>query len=265
MSSLNPVFLLPEAMATRGDAIAQGLCASFTMGVGQFCTKPGLVFALRGADTDRFIATLSKQVEAAPAGTMLSGDIRKSFEANRASVMAAAGVAPLASASAVADTARTQASATVGITDAKAFLRTPELATEAFGPFALVILADDMAQMQACARALEGQLTATLHGTDADLLAAAALVDAAEQCAGRLIVNSFPTGVEVCAAMNHGGPYPATSDVRFTSVGTAAMLRFARPVCYQGFPGALLPPELQDANPLGIQRLLDNQLTRAAI
>jgi NADP-dependent aldehyde dehydrogenase len=265
MSSLNPVFLLPEAMATRGDAIAQGLYASFTLGVGQFCTKPGLVFALRGADTDRFIATLSKQVESAPAGTMLSGDIRKSFEANRASVMAAPCVAPLASASVVPDAARTQASATVGLTDARAFLRTPELATEAFGPFALVILADDMAEMQACARALEGQLTATLHGTDADLIAAAALIDAAEQCAGRLIVNSFPTGVEVCAAMNHGGPYPATSDVRFTSVGTAAMLRFARPVCYQGFPGALLPPELQDGNPLGIQRLLDNQLTRAAI
>ena len=131
-------------------------------------------------------------------------------------------------------------------TDGAHFLRHPELATEAFGPFSLVIVVDDLQQMSACARLLQGQLTATLHGTDADLAGAGALVDAAESCAGRLIVNGFPTGVEVSPAMNHGGPYPATSDVRFTSVGTAAMLRFARPVCYQGFPDDLLPPELAD-------------------
>jgi alpha-ketoglutaric semialdehyde dehydrogenase len=120
-------------------------------------------------------------------------------------------------------------------------------------------------QMAACARAMEGQLTATLHATDADLANAAELIDAAEQFAGRLIINAFPTGVEVCPAMNHGGPYPATTDARYTSVGTAAMLRFARPVCYQGFTDALLPDALKDANPNNIQRMVNGELTRAAI
>lgn len=133
---------------------------------------------------------------------------------------------------------------------------------EAFGPFTLVIIADDMAQMTACARALEGQLTATLQATTVDLAAAAPLLEAAERMAGRVIINGFPTGVEVCHAMNHGGPYPATTDVRFTSVGSAAILRFARPVCYQGFADALLPPELRNGNPCRIQRMVDGRLTR---
>jgi NADP-dependent aldehyde dehydrogenase len=260
MSSLNPVFLLPDALATRGEAIAQGLFGSFTLGVGQFCTKPGLVFALRGADTDRFIAALAQLVEGAPAGTMLTDDIRASFEKHRGEVLGVGGVAQLATAKVAAGV--TQAIPSVARTDGAHFLQHPQLATEAFGPFSLVIVVDDLDQMAACARQLEGQLTATLHGTDADLANAGALVETAENCAGRLIVNSFPTGVEVSPAMNHGGPYPATSDVRFTSVGTAAMLRFARPVCYQGFPDALLPPELQRANPLGIQRLLDGRQSR---
>jgi NADP-dependent aldehyde dehydrogenase len=260
MSSLNPVFLLPDALAMRGEAIAQGLFGSFTLGVGQFCTKPGLVFAPRGADADRFIAALTKLVEGAPAGTMLTEDIRASFEKHRGAVLGVEGVAQVARAHVAPGV--TQALPSVACTDGAHFLKHPELATEAFGPFSLVIEVEDLDQMAACARLLEGQLTATLHGTDADLAVAGALVQAAENCAGRLIVNSFPTGVEVSPAMNHGGPYPATSDVRFTSVGTAAMLRFARPVCYQGFPDALLPPELQRANPLGIQRLLDGRQTR---
>jgi 2,5-dioxopentanoate dehydrogenase len=265
MSSLNPVFLLPEAMAERADAIAQGLFASFTLGVGQFCTKPGLVFALRGATTERFVAGLSKLVEGAQAGTMLTPDIRAAFETERAHVLSIEGVSRLASSAAPADAARTQASPSIAITDARRFIATPELATEAFGPFALLILADDLQQMAACARALDGQLTATLQATPADLANASELLDAAERCAGRLVINGFPTGVEVSPAMNHGGPYPATSDVRHTSVGTAAMLRFARPHCYQGYPDGLLPPALRNANPLGIQRLVDGKLTRDAL
>jgi NADP-dependent aldehyde dehydrogenase len=153
----------------------------------------------------------------------------------------------------------------IAMTDARRFLAAPELATEAFGPFALVILADSLDEMVACAQALDGQLTATLFTTDGDLAHASALLEAAERCAGRLIINSFPTGVEVSPAMNHGGPYPATTDARQTSVGTAAMLRFARPHCYQGWPDALLPLELRDANPLGIQRLVDGRLTRETL
>jgi NADP-dependent aldehyde dehydrogenase len=265
MSSLNPVFLLPEALAERGDAIAQGLFASFTLGVGQFCTKPGLVFALRGAATERFVAALSRLVEGAPIGTMLTPDIRTAFETERAHVLAIEGVKRIAAAGAAADAGKTQAAPSIAMTDAPRFLAAPELATEAFGPFTLLVLADSKEEMVACARALEGQLTATLHATTGDLSHAAALMDAAEHCAGRLVINGFPTGVEVSPAMNHGGPYPATSDVRHTSVGTAAMLRFARPHCYQGYPDALLPPALRNANPLGIQRLVDGKLTRAAL
>jgi NADP-dependent aldehyde dehydrogenase len=172
------------------------------------------------------------------------------------------GVREVAAAPPMATAAGARARPSVAVTDAKHFLAHPELAAEAFGPFTLVVTADDLDEMIACANALEGQLTATLHGTDADMADAGALIEATERFAGRLIVNGFPTGVEVSPAMNHGGPYPATTDVRFTSVGTAAILRFARPVCYQGFADAMLPVELQNANPAGILRTLDGVLTR---
>jgi NADP-dependent aldehyde dehydrogenase len=262
MSSLNPVFLLPDAVASRGESIAQGLLASFTLGVGQFCTKPGLIFALQGAATDALITSLAKLVDAAPCGTMLTADIREAFEQNRTSVSSVAGVKTVATASAAAETGRTEARPSVSITAASRFLDSPELATEAFGPFTLVVVAKDMDEMLACANAMEGQLTATLQASDTDLANAAALIAAAERFAGRLIINGYPTGVEVCPAMNHGGPYPATTDARFTSVGTAAMLRFARPVCYQDFADALLPAELKNGNPGSIQRMVNGELTR---
>jgi len=265
MSSINPVFLLPDALQTRGSAIAQGLYASFTMGVGQFCTKPGLVFALRGEAADAFIASLSSLVREAPVGTMLTEDIRRSFEENRSRVASATGVATVARSTVSVSGAGSHAQSSIAVTDAARFLASPELATEAFGPFTLVILADSLTQMVSCARALEGQLTATLQATGADLAEAGELLAAAGQIAGRVILNGFPTGVEVCPAMNHGGPYPATTDARFTSVGSAAILRFARPVCYQGFADALLPPELRNANPRNIQRLVDGVLTRDPI
>jgi len=264
MSSLNPTFLLPDAMQSGAESIAQGLFSSFTLGVGQFCTKPGLIFALRDAATERFIAALTKLVEAAPPGTMLTADIHSAFEAERGHVMSTAGVSSLAQ-SAAAGAGPTQARPSVAKTDARHFLATPALATEAFGPFALLILADSMDEMVACAQALEGQLTATLQATAADLARSAALLEAAERRAGRVVINGFPTGVEVSPAMNHGGPYPATTDVRYTSVGTAAMLRFARPHCYQGYSDELLPPQLRNANPLGIERLVNGRLTREAI
>lgn len=261
MSSLNPVFLLPGALQERGGAIAQGLLASFTLGVGQFCTKPGLVFAGRGPETDAFLRTLDEIVRAAPCGTMLTNGIRESFLANRQTILGTGGVRLLSSASSEANARATQTQPSVALVSAAAFLRQPELAREAFGPFTLIVQADSPAEIAACARALEGQLTATLHGTDTDLAAHRELLAVLEQKVGRVICNGFPTGVEVCHAMNHGGPYPATTDARFTSVGTAAMLRFARPVCYQGVPDALLPPALQDANPLGLMRLVEGVRT----
>lgn len=265
MSSLNPVFLLPGAAQERGEVLARELLASFTLGVGQFCTKPGLVFMLRDEAGERFVATLGSLAAAAPGGTMLTADIREAFEGNRARVTAVEGVRTLAVAATAPEAGRTKAAPSVAITEAKRFLGNPLLATEAFGPFTLVVVAEDMDAMIACARAMEGQLTATLLATGEDLAGAAALLAAAEQLAGRLIINGFPTGVEVSPAMNHGGPYPASTDARFTSVGTAAILRFARPVCYQGFGDALLPPELRNANPRNLLRMVNGELTRAGM
>ncbi len=257
MSSLNPVFLLSGALAERGETIAQGLFASFTLGVGQFCTKPGLIFVLRSAAAEKFLESLCEVVRSAPCGTMLTPGIRDAFAANFRTISGSAGVRILSTAKCVPDAAKTQGQPSVAATTALTFLETPILATEAFGPSTLVVVADSPQELLACATALEGQLTATVHGTPSDLDAAGVLLARLEQTAGRVIINGFPTGVEVCQAMNHGGPYPATTDVRYTSVGTAAIFRFARPVCYQGMPDHLLPPALQSANPLGLLRLVD--------
>lgn len=262
MSSVNPVFLLPGAVRERGAALAQGLLASFTLGVGQFCTKPGLVFALRGPDTDAFVAKLAELVRGAPSGTMLTSGIREAYVEHHARINAVPGVTALAQGGGSAEPARTEQPPSVATTAARNFLRHPALATEAFGPFALVLLADSAAELHGCAKALEGQLTATLHGNPADLAGARTLLAMLEQKAGRIVINGFPTGVEVCPAMNHGGPYPATTDVRFTSVGTAAIQRFVRPVCYQSLPDDLLPPALQNANPLGLLRLVNGAPSR---
>jgi alpha-ketoglutaric semialdehyde dehydrogenase len=262
MSSINPVFLLPGAVRERGAAIATGLLGSFTLGVGQFCTKPGLVFAVRGADTDELLRKLADGVRAAPCGTMLTGGIRDAFVENRKKITAVAGVQPLVAAAAPVQSTKTEGQPTVSTTSAKNFLSNHALTTEAFGPFTLVVLADSLEEFTTCARALEGQLTATIHGNAADFAAARTLFSVLEQKAGRVLLNGYPTGVEVCPAMNHGGPYPATTDVRFTSVGTAAMLRFARPVCYQGLPDELLPDALKNANPLGLLRLVNGAPTR---
>ena len=262
MSSLNPLFILPGALAERATAIAAGLVTSFTLGVGQFCTKPGLVFLVRGPDTDAFLQNLATTVCAAPTGTMLTSGIRDAFLEHRAKVTGLAGVHLLATATTVIQEARTETSPSVATTSAQNFLAQPTLATEAFGPFTVVVSCENASELVACARSLEGQLTATVHGNAADLAGAHPLLAALERIAGRVVLNGFPTGVEVCSAMNHGGPYPATSDPRFTSVGTAAILRFARPVCYQNFPDALLPDALKNANPLGLLRLVEGQPTR---
>ncbi|ACB75951.1 aldehyde dehydrogenase (NADP(+)) [Opitutus terrae] len=265
MSSLNPVFLLPRAVHERGTEIAQGLLSSFTLGVGQFCTKPGLVFALRSPETDAFIEKFGELVREAPCGVMLTSGIREAFLKNRTKVTSVVGVLPLIESSKTADPSHTESQPSFAVSRGRRFLEHPELATEAFGPFTLIVIAETEDELKACAASLEGQLTATVHGTPADLEHARPLLATLEQKAGRLLINSFPTGVEVSPAMNHGGPYPATTDVRFTSVGTAAIYRFARPVCYQGFPDALLPLALQDANPLGLLRLVDGKHTRDAV
>jgi NADP-dependent aldehyde dehydrogenase len=264
MSSVNPLFVLPGALHTRGAQIAAGLFDSFTLGVGQFCTKPGLVYLPRNADADALVAEVKALVEKAAPSAMLTEGISKSYRSGIAGRQSHGHVNTVAQAS--SDGAGTNYAAPVLMqVDAEDLLAKPELSTEVFGPSALVIRYDSREQLLELAGAIEGQLTATLHGSDADLAEFADLIAILERKAGRLIVNGFPTGVEVCHAMVHGGPYPATSDSRATSVGTYSIYRFVRPVCYQDFPQAALPEELKDANPLGIMRLIDGQLTREAV
>jgi NADP-dependent aldehyde dehydrogenase len=257
MSSINPVFILPGALRERASAVAQGLCASMTFGVGQLCTKPGLVFGLRGAAFDQFQESLARSLEAVLPATMLHAGICQSYHQGLARVSAAPGVEPLARSKEAANPKQTHGEAVVMRTDLANFVEHPELSDEVFGPFALIISVPVIEDLEAAAMTLEGQLTATVHGTPEDLSQAQALLRLLERKAGRLIINGFPTGVEVCPSMQHGGPYPSTTDARFTSVGTAALYRFVRPICYQDFPAELLPDALKDANPLRIRRMVD--------
>lgn len=263
MGSTNPVFLLPGALRERRDAIADGLTASINLGVGQFCTCPGLIF---GAETDDFRAFRTGLVDrfqrAAP-GTMLHAGILKSYNEAIGRVAGLQGIR--SSRCATANESKTEAAPVVFDTDAATWLANDALTHEVFGPSAIVVGASSEDELIRIANALPGTLTATVHGTEGDLKQYRRLIAVLETKAGRLLFNGYPTGVEVSPAMHHGGPYPATTDAKFTSVGTAAILRFLRPVCYQNFPNHALPIELQDANPRGIWRLVNGQLTKQAI
>ena len=265
MGSLNPVFLLPSALANRAETIAAGLKTSFSMGVGQFCTKPGIVFALGGAAFDQFTAQFRQQVRGIAPGTMLHQGICDAYYAGVERVRKIPGVTVLAESDADADEKRAQAEPVAFTTDAETFLLHRELREEVFGPFTLLVTARTVAELAAAARALPGQLTATLHADGTDLADFADLLGILDRRAGRVLLNGFPTGVEVCPSMQHGGPYPASTDSRFTSVGTAAIARWVRPMSWQGFPDAALPAALQNANPTGIMRTVNGVLTRDAV
>lgn len=257
MGSINPVFLLPGALAERAPALAEGLHASATLGVGQFCTNPGLLVLPRSAAAESFVRAVVARLAATPAGTMLTAGIRRNFLAGVEARGAAAGVRRLTSAPVAAPCGAAPAWFE---TEARTFLGNPALAQEIFGPSSLVVWCADPAEMLALAGRLEGSLTATVQSGAGDEPALADLVPVLAARAGRLVCNGWPTGVEVSAAMVHGGPYPAASDGgRSTSVGTRAVLRWARLVCYQGFPDPLLPPPLRRDNPLGLRRLVNGE------
>lgn len=265
MASVNPVFVLPEALKTRGTQIAAGLFGSFTLGVGQFCTKPGLVFLPQGAEADALVGELKTHVEKAACQPMLTESIAKSYRSGISERAGKSSVETVVEAGKPGDLLSTYAVPVVLQIKGADLLRDRELAHEVFGPSTLVIRYNDHKELMELVRGLEGQLTATLHGTENDIARSSELLALLERKAGRLVVNGFPTGVEVCHAMVHGGPYPATSDSRATSVGTLAIYRFVRPVCYQDFPQAALPEELKDGNPLGILRLVNGTYTRDAV
>lgn len=259
MSSINPVFLLPGALGQRAEAIAQGLADSATLGTGQFCTKPGIVIGIEGAEFERFQQAAKTAFEAKAATTMLNSGIHRAYEHGIAQWEGEDKVSKLASGQAMAS------SACVGqpmlfATKAQHFVMTPVLMEEVFGPTTLLIACKDIEEMIAVAEHLSGQLTATLHLVDGDVEIARRLLPVLERKAGRILANGFPTGVEVSYAMVHGGPFPATSDSRVTSVGAMAIERWLRPVCYQDLPVALLPEPLQSGNPLHLWRLVDGKL-----
>jgi len=264
MGSLNPVFVLPGALEHDGEAIARGLHGSVTLGVGQLCTHPCLVFGIEGDFFNALRNVLGDLfTETAPA-TMLNAGIRDTYAKGTQTVAAVAGVDLVARSSADPDPEKTQGAAHIFSTGVATFLNSPDLSEEVFGPSSVLVNCGSKADMEAAARKLDGHLTATLHGTDEDMAEHADLIAILEQKVGRLIFNGFPTGVEVCASMHHGGPYPATTDGRSTSVGTAAIFRFTRLVCYQDFPQGSLPDELKDANPRGILRIVNGSHTRDA-
>ncbi|SDU91632.1 aldehyde dehydrogenase (NADP(+)) [Pseudomonas mucidolens] len=255
MSSINPVYLFPAALQSRSETLAQGFVTSLTQGAGQFCTNPGLVIAVQGPDLARFINTASDLLRHSPAQTMLTPGISNAYETGVGTLAEHAQVV----ASGLAAEGPNQCQAHLFVTGAQDFLANHRLQSEVFGAASLIVQCTSAEEMHKVTEHLEGQLTATLHLDDHDLEHARALLPTLERKAGRLLVNGWPTGVEVCDAMVHGGPFPATSDSRSTSVGTAAILRFLRPVCYQDFPDSLLPTALQQANPLSLRRLLDGQ------
>jgi NADP-dependent aldehyde dehydrogenase len=251
MSSVNPVLLLPGALAADDGSLARGYVASLTLGAGQFCTNPGLVFALAGDALDRFTRTAAQAIREVPAQVMLTSGIAESYRRGSAALAGEPGVA--VAAQGMEGDAHRGGARLLTVTGSD-FLQAPAIAEEVFGPSSVVVACRDIADLCTCLAMLEGQLTATMHLTVTDYPAAGRLLPLLERLAGRIVVNGWPTGVEVCRAMVHGGPFPATSDPRATSVGALAIERFLRPVCYQGFPDSLLPAALRDANPWALPR-----------
>lgn len=256
MSSINPVFLLPTALTERGAAIGKAFIDSLTMGAGQFCTNPGLVIALDGPPLEAFMRSSTEAMTTKVAQTMLTSGIYGAYCAGVDNLNATQGVEQVAQGQEPLGQLNA-AQAALYAASAQQYLSTPQLEAEVFGPASIVVRCKDMAEMVQVAEHIEGQLTASLHLERADHDDARHLLTVLERKAGRILVNGFPTGVEVCNAMVHGGPFPSTSNPMFTSVGATAIDRFLRPVCYQDFPDELRPDALKDANPLALRRLVD--------
>lgn len=263
MSSVNPVFLLPAALAARAQALGQAFVASLTLGAGQFCTNPGLIFGVDGDDLDRFIESATAAMATAPPAAMLTPGIHKAYEAGVGLFDSHAGVTALARG--VIDDGANRCRAALFETSLQTFLGDSSLAQEVFGAVSLIVRCPDDESLIGVVAQLEGQLTATLQLDPDDAPLAARLLPELELKAGRILANGWPTGVEVSPAMVHGGPFPATTDSRTTSVGTLAIDRFLRPVCYQDMPEALLVHVLREAEAKTLPRLVDGVLHTAEV
>ncbi|MFK8161389.1 MAG: aldehyde dehydrogenase (NADP(+)) [Lewinella sp.] len=259
MGSNNPIFLLPEKLKASAETLATTIAGSVNLGAGQFCTNPGILVMQQSAEADRFLAAFAAAMADLSAATMLNEGIFRAYGNGVSAVADVPGVNLGFQANIAPE--NWDAAPAFAQTSAQNFLKTPALQQEVFGPFTLIVMCEDGMEMQVVAEGLAGQLTATMMGTTEELAQAGELLNALTEKAGRVICNGVPTGVEVCAAMHHGGPYPATTNALFTSVGTEAIKRFARPVTFQDLPDGLLPPALQAGNPLGISRTVNGQMT----
>lgn len=260
MGSTNPVFVLPGAMKNYCEKIAKGFAASVTQGIGQFCTNPGLLLYQKNNSSLDFIQCIKSEFENTSGGAMLTETIFQAYKKGIAQHASKKEMEILAVGK--NESGDNYADPILFKTAGSVLASNQELAEEIFGPTSTLVELKTQEEMLAVALSLSGHLTATVHGTDEDLSSYQELLDILSQKVGRIVINGFPTGVEVCSAMVHGGPYPATTDGRSTSVGTASIFRFTRAVCFQNMPQTLLPPSLQDGNPLGIWRLVNGVRTK---
>ena len=262
MGSINPVIILPGAIFEEPQELADQLVGSLTLGSGQFCTNPGLVFMIASEETKEFIGAVSNKMAEAEAGVLLNAQIELGLDRAVSRTLAKADVVCLAGGASISDGPYSYPN-TVMQTSAAAFRADPDLQEEHFGPVVLFVLADSEEDLLHTIDFLQGDLTASVHAAADEPKLASELFERLQHKAGRLILNGFPTGVEVVYAMQHGGPYPATTAPHTTSVGMTAIKRFMRPVAFQGLPDSLLPPALQDENPLGIWRIVDEKYTNS--
>ncbi len=260
MSSINPVFLLPNKLKQDTAEVASLYASSITLGVGQFCTNPGLIIGIEGKELQEFSRLLSEEMKKVQPADMLHKGISKNYHERRKAALSQSGVDTIV----VAEQKPTedQGEATLASATSDAYLNNPVLHQEVFGPYSIIIRCKNIEEMISVARKSEGQLTCTLMATNEDIKENQELVDAVKQICGRFVLNGVPTGVEVCMSMHHGGPFPSTTDSRFTAVGADGIKRFARPISYQNWPNELLPDELKDENPLKAWRMVDNELKR---
>jgi alpha-ketoglutaric semialdehyde dehydrogenase len=263
MGSVNPVFLLQEKLQQSSADIAKMYAGSITLGVGQFCTNPGLIIGIESEALQNFITTLGEEIKKIQPATMLHQGIANAFTQKREKALSQRDVTTIA----ISETAakENQGLPTIASSTGETFLKNPLLHQEVFGPYSIVIRCKDINEMIEVTKNLEGQLTSTLMATENDIHNNDELVESVKNICGRFILNNVPTGVEVCLSMQHGGPFPATTDSRFTSVGADGIKRFARPICFQNWSNDLLPGELKNENQYNIWRTINNELTKSSL
>ncbi|MCC3215138.1 aldehyde dehydrogenase (NADP(+)) [Chryseobacterium sp. X308] len=261
MGSINPVFAFQNLLETKAEALAKEYIGSLTLGVGQFCTNPGVFIALKGESFNRFINTLKEEIQKVAPAKMLHKGIFDNFEKNKNIAMEQLDVEIIAS----AETENSSGNATVIKTSAGNFVNNPVLSEEVFGPFGIVVECETDEEFMKIAQQLKGQLTITIAATHKDVRDNSTLITILKDKCGRLLFNGMPTGVEVVYGMQHGGPFPSTTDPRFTSVGPDAVKRFVRPICFQNWPDEFLPDELKNENPLQISRMVDGTVNSGSL